>query len=143
MGGFARDRDGSMRRVEIPRHAFGISHSDGAYSRGCITSRRTHLMPSYEATPSELQQYGASLNIWQQLQLLSAWSPLIGFGQRFLATTDPYAKALVVSEMADWMASRTDAKVDDKLVQLLADILKAPQGEALVRFLLSLVETAR
>ena len=41
------------------------------------------------------------------------------------------------------MASRTDAKVDDKLVQLLADILKAPQGEALVRFLLSLVETAR
>jgi len=143
MGGFARDRDGSMRRVEIPRHAFGISHSDGAYSRGCITSRRTHLMPSYEATPAELQQYGASLNIWQQLQLLSAWSPLIGFGQRFVNTPDPYAKALIVSEAAEWMASKTDANVDDQLVKLFADILKTSQGEALVRFLLLQVETAR
>ena len=143
MGGFARDRDGSMRRVEIPRHAFGISHSDGAYSRGCITSRRTHLMPSYEATPAELQQYGAGLNIWQQLQLLSAWSPLIGYGQRFVNTADPYAKAVIVSEAAEWMASKTDAKVDDQLVKLFADILKTSQGEALVRFLLLQVETAR
>ena len=100
-------------------------------------------MPSYEATPAELQQYGAGLNIWQQLQLLSAWSPLIGYGQRFLNTADPYAKGVIVSEAAEWMASKTDTRVDDKLVQLLADILKAPQGEALVRFLLSLVETAR
>jgi hypothetical protein len=100
-------------------------------------------MPSYEATPAELEQYGSKLNIWQQLQLLSAWSPLIGFGQRFLATADPYAKAIVVSEMADWMASRTDAQVDDQLVKLFADILKTSQGEALVRFLLLQVEAAR
>lgn len=143
MGGFARDRDGFMRRVEIPRHAIGISHSDGAYSRGCITSRRTHLMPSYEATPAELEQYGAGLNIWQQLQLLSAWSPLIGYGQRFVNTADPYAKAVIVSEAAEWMASKTDAKVDDQLVKLLGDILKTPQGESLVRFLLLQVEAAR
>jgi len=46
MAGYARDRDGSRRPVEIPQHAIGISHSDGAYSRGRITSRRTHLMSS-------------------------------------------------------------------------------------------------
>jgi hypothetical protein len=100
-------------------------------------------MPSYEATPAELQQYGAGLNIWQQLQLLSAWSPLIGYGQRFVNTADPYAKAVIVSEAAEWMASKTDAKVDDQLVKLFADILKTSQGEALVRFLLLQVETAR
>jgi hypothetical protein len=100
-------------------------------------------MPSYEATPAELQQYGAGLNIWQQLQLLSAWSPLIGFGQRFVNAPDPYAKAVIVSEAAEWMASKTDAKVDDQLVKLFADILKTSQGEALVRFLLLQVETAR
>lgn len=56
MAGYARDRDGSRRPVEIPQHAIGISHSDGAYSRGRITSRRTHLMPAaYEATPSDLE----------------------------------------------------------------------------------------
>jgi hypothetical protein len=100
-------------------------------------------MPSYEATPSELEQYGAGLNIWQQLQLLSAWSPLIGYGQRFINTADPYAKAVIVSEAAEWMASKTDAKVDDQLVKLLGDILKTSQGESLVRFLLLQVEAAR
>jgi hypothetical protein len=100
-------------------------------------------MPSYEATPAELEQYGAGLNIWQQLQLLSAWSPLIGYGQRFINTADPYAKAVIVSEAAEWMASKTDAKVDDQLVKLLGDILKTSQGESLVRFLLMQVEAAR
>jgi len=55
MAGYARDRDGSRRPVEIPQHAIGISHSDGAYSRGRITSRRTHLMPAYEGTPAKLE----------------------------------------------------------------------------------------
>jgi hypothetical protein len=100
-------------------------------------------MPAYEATPAELEQYGAGLNIWQQLQLLSAWSPLIGFGQRFVNTTDPYAKAVIVSEAAEWMASKTDAKVDDQLVKLLGDILKTPQGESLVRWCLLQTEAAR
>ena len=100
-------------------------------------------MREYEATPAELEQYGAGLNIWQQLQLLSAWSPLIGFGQRFVNTTDPYAKAVIVSEAAEWMASKTDAKVDDQLVKLLGDILKTPQGESLVRWCLLQTEAAR
>ena len=100
-------------------------------------------MPAYEATPAELEQYGAGLNIWQQLQLLSAWSPLIGFGQRFVNTTDPYAKAVIVSEAAEWMASKTDAQVDDQLVKLLGDILKTPQGESLVRWFLLQTEAAK
>lgn len=100
-------------------------------------------MPAYEATPDELQKYGASLNIWQQLQLLSAWSPLIGYGQRFVQTADPYAKAIIVGEAAEWMASKTDAKLDDQLVKMLADILRTKEGEALVRFLLLQVEAAK
>ena len=100
-------------------------------------------MPAYEATPAELEKYGASLNIWQQLALLQAWSPLVGFAQRFVQTVDPYAKAVIVSEAAEWVASKTDAKIDDQIVRLLADILKTPQGESLVRFLLLQVEAAR
>lgn len=100
-------------------------------------------MPAYEATPEELEKYGAGLNIWQQLALLQAWAPLIGYGQRFVQTADPYAKAVIVSEAAEWVASKTDAKLDDQLVKYLSDILKTPQGEALVRFLLAEAEAVR
>ena len=143
MAGYARDRDGSRRPVEIPQHAIGISHSDGAYSRGRITSRRTHLMPSYEATPAELEQYGANLNIWQQIALLNAWSPLIGYGQRLVNESDPYKKSIIVAEAAEWLASKTDAKADDQLVRLLGDIIRTPQGEAVVRWALLQVEAVR
>lgn len=100
-------------------------------------------MPAYEATPEELEKYGAGLNIWQQIALLQAWAPLIGYGQRFVNEVDPYRKGLVVAEAAEWIASRTDAKFDDQIVKLAADILRTPQGEALVRFVLLQAEAAK
>lgn len=100
-------------------------------------------MPSYEATPAELEQYGANLNIWQQIALLQAWSPLIGYGQRLVNESDPYKKSIIVAEAAEWLASKTDAKADDQLVRLLGDIIRTPQGESLVRWALLQVEVAR
>ena len=100
-------------------------------------------MPSYEATPEELQKYGAGLSVWEQLRLLSAWSPLISYGQRFVQEIDPYKKGLVVSEAAEWLASKTDTTADDQLVRLLADVLKTKEGEQLVRFLLLQVGGAK
>jgi hypothetical protein len=99
--------------------------------------------PNYQGTADEYAKFGPSLNIWQQLQLLSQWSPLIGFGQRFVNEIDPYRKSLVVSDAAEWLASKTNAQTDDQLVRLVADILKTPQGEALVRFLLLQAEAAK
>ncbi len=98
---------------------------------------------NYEATPAELAQYGANLNIWQQLQLLSAWSPLIGYGQRFVNELDPYKRSIIVSEAAEWLASKTKAQADDQLVRLVSDLLKTKEGEALVRWCLLQVEGAR
>ena len=143
MSGYTRDRYGNRQRVEIPRSAVGISHSDGAYSRGRITSRRTHLMPDYGATPAELDRYGNSLNLWQSLMLLQRWSPLIGYGQRFVNEADPYKKGLIVSDAAEWIASQTQSKADDQFVRLLADWFKTKEGEAMVRFILLQVEALR
>ena len=100
-------------------------------------------MPSYEATPEELDQYGANLNIWQQIALLQTWSPLIAYGQRLVNENDPYKKSIIVAEAAEWLASKTDAKLDDQLAKLLGDIIRTPQGEALVRWSLLQVEAAR
>lgn len=100
-------------------------------------------MPSYEATPAELEQYGNKLSIWQQLQLLQAWAPLIGYGQRFVNESDPYKRSIVVGEAAEWLASKTNSVADDQLVRLLADLLKTKEGESLVRWCLLQVEAAR
>jgi hypothetical protein len=99
--------------------------------------------PNYQGTADEYAKYGANLNIWQQLALLSQWAPLVGLAQRFVNESDPYRKSLVVSDGCEWMASKTAAQVDDQLVRLLADILKTPQGEALVRWCLDQTEAAK
>ena len=100
-------------------------------------------MPNYEATPEELQKYGANLSIWEQLRLLSAWSPLIGYGQRFVQTADPYQKAMIASEACEWLAAKTDSQLDDQLVQHVVAVLKTKEGEQLVRWALLQVEAVR
>jgi hypothetical protein len=90
-----------------------------------------------------MSQYGNSLNLWQSIMLLQRWSPLIGYGQRFVNEVDPYRKSLIVGEAAEWLASQTKAQADDQLVRLLADLLKTPQGEAIVRWILLQVEAVR
>lgn len=96
-------------------------------------------MPQFEMTAAEEQQYGSTLTIWQALRLLQAWQPLVAYAQRFVSETDPYAKSLVVSEAAEWLASKTDATADDAVVRALADCLKTKEGENLVRLLLTFV----
>jgi hypothetical protein len=96
-------------------------------------------MPQFEMTAAEEQQYGSTLNIWQALRLLQTWHPLITYAQQFVGTADPYAKSLVVSEAAEWLASKTDATADDAVVRALADVLKTKEGENLVRLLLTFV----
>ncbi len=95
---------------------------------------------NYEATPAELDKYGSNLNIWQQIQLLSAWSPLIGYGQRLVNEIDPYKKSIIVGEACEWLAAKTKSVADDQLVRLLSDLLRTKEGEALVRFLVLQVE---
>jgi len=95
-------------------------------------------MPAYEMTAAEQAEYGNTLNIWQAIRLLQTWSPLLAYGQKFLNTTDPYEKGLVVGEAAEWLASKTDSGVDDQLVRHLAEVAKTEEGEQLIRFCLGL-----
>jgi hypothetical protein len=55
-------------------------------------------MQNYGATPEEIAEYGDSLSLWQSIALLRKWSPLLAFGQQYLAAIDPFAKAVIVSE---------------------------------------------
>jgi hypothetical protein len=136
MAGYSYDRRGNRIRVEIASHTAGICHSDGRYSRGKITSRRTHLMPQFQMTLAEEQQYGNTLTIWQALRLLQTWSPLVNYAREFVSTVDPYKKSIVVANACEWLASKTDSALDDQLVRHVSDVLKTKEGEQLVRFCL-------
>ena len=94
------------------------------------------MQPNYQGTADEYDKYGGSLTIWDQIRLLQAWSPLIGYGQRFINEVDPYRKGLVVSDAAEWLASKTNSGLDDQLVRLLADVMKTKEGESLLRWCL-------
>lgn len=100
-------------------------------------------LPNYEGTADEYAKYGNTLSIWQQLALLQKWAPLIGYGQRFVNEADPYRRGLVVSDAAEWLASKTSSQTDDQLVRLLADVLKTKEGEALVRWCLLQAEGSK
>jgi hypothetical protein len=93
-------------------------------------------MPAYEMTAAESQEYGNTLNIWQALRLLQTYAPLVNYAREFVATVDPYKKSLVVAQACEWLASKTDATLDDQLVRLVSDVLRTKEGEALVRFCL-------
>lgn len=97
----------------------------------------------FGATPAEIQQYGANLSIWEALKLLQKYAPLVGYGRAFVNEMDPYKKALIVSEACEWIASQTQAQVDDQVVRLIADVLRTKEGESLVRWCLLQVEAAR
>ena len=90
-------------------------------------------------TQDEMDKYGAGLSIWDQIRLFQDWAPLIGYGQRFINESDQYRRGLIVADAAEWLASKTKGTTDDQLVKLLAEVCKAPQGEALIRFCLATV----
>lgn len=97
---------------------------------------------AYGATPAEVAQYG-NLNLWQSLALLQKWSPLLKFGQAFMAEADPYKRSIVVADAVEWLASQTKASADDELIKRLSDVLKTPEGEALVRWVVVQAEALR
>lgn len=100
-------------------------------------------MPAFEMTAAEEAQYGASLSLWEKIALLNSWSPMLAYGQRYLAAVDPFARAVIVSECAEWLASKTDSGLDDELVKHLAAVLKTAEGEKLVRWAVAKIEGMR
>jgi hypothetical protein len=50
---------------------------------------------------------------------------------------------MIVAEAVEWLASKTDAKADDIVVRLVADILRTKEGEALVRWGVAQAEAIR
>jgi len=76
------------------------------------------------------------MNIFEKLRLLAEWSPLLTFAQQLAAEDDIHAKAVIVADAMEWVASRTEIEWDDELASHISDILVSEEGEAFVRWIL-------
>lgn len=85
--------------------------------------------------------YGAGVSIWEKIRILQEWSPIVTYVQAFLAEHDPHAKSLVVADACEWLAAKSkNTKVDDELVDHITAILKSPQGESFLRWVIAKVD---
>ena len=122
---------------------YGINGRPQSQSKKVEVKSKKRLTKKQEKKAMADEEYGAGMSIWEQLRLLSEWSPLLSYGQRFIGTQDVHEKAIIVSEAAEWLAAKTKAKADDELVKLIANVLKSEEGEALVRWCVSKMEASK
>lgn len=80
-------------------------------------------------------------SIWTNIRTIQEWGPAISYIQAFLTAKDSPRKALVVADAAEWLAAKTQTKVDDELVTLISNVLRTPQGEALVVWLQAKIDS--
>lgn len=81
-----------------------------------------------------------TLSVWEKIRIIQEWSPLVTYVQSFLAVGDPHQKSLVVADACEWLASKSKTRVDDELVGHLEAILKSPQGESFLRWVLAKID---
>ena len=85
-------------------------------------------------------EYGAyDLSWWDTLQMVQQLMPLVGYAQKLLNEPDTYKKGIVIGDALEWLASRSKTQVDDELVKLVGDVVKTPEGERLIRWVIAKV----
>lgn len=90
--------------------------------------------------PEAQDEYGAyDLSWWDTLQIFQQLMPLVGYAQRVLNEPDPYRKGIIVGDALEWLAARSQTKLDDEAVKLVGDLVKTPEGERLIRWIISQV----
>jgi len=82
------------------------------------------------------------MNVFEKLRLLAEWSPLLTFAQQLAAEDDIHAKAVIVADAMEWVASRTEIEWDDELASHISDILVSEEGEAFVRWILERMQVS-
>lgn len=76
---------------------------------------------------------------WDTFQLFQQLMPLVSYAQRVLNEPDPYRKGIIVADACEWLASRSQTKLDDEAVKLIGDVVKTAEGERLIRWILAQV----
>lgn len=92
--------------------------------------------------PDAHDEYGAyDLSWWDTLAIMQQLMPLVGYAQRAMNEPDRYKQGIIVGDALEWLASRSQTKLDDELVKLVGDLVKTAEGERLIRWIIAKVPT--
>lgn len=83
------------------------------------------------------EQFGAaygSLSIVGKIQLLAQWAPLLAKLEAVAAAKTPQEKAIAIIAALKLAADKTATDKDDNVLDLIEDVLKTPEGVALVNW---------
>jgi hypothetical protein len=72
--------------------------------------------------------------IVEQVRLVQEYWPLLSLARRVLAEPDTYKRAMLISDGAEWLSSKSKTRLDDEAVRLITDLLRTPQGEQFIRW---------
>jgi len=85
--------------------------------------------------------FGGGMSLWDKLRIIQEWAPLLTYIRAFsAATADPHKQAVVVADACEWLASKTETRLDDEFVSHLSAVLRSPQGEAFLRWVVTKVQ---
>ena len=65
------------------------------------------------------------------VRLIVEWAPLLGYARRLSAATDEPGRADAIGDAIEWLASKTDNRLDDELARRIAAVLRTAEGAAL------------
>jgi len=88
---------------------------------------------------NEENDYGAGLPLFDKLQLLAEWAPVIGRLQAVMDAQTPQDRAKAIIKALQWAAGKSATTVDDEALFHLEAVLKSPEGAAFFDWLVAKV----
>lgn len=88
---------------------------------------------------NEENDYGAGLPLFDKLQLLAEWAPVIGRLQAVMDAKSPQDRAKAIIKALQWAAGKSATTVDDEALFHLEAVLKSPEGAAFFDWLVQKV----
>jgi len=87
----------------------------------------------------EENDYGAGLPLFDKLQLLAEWAPVIGRLQAVMDSKTPQDRAKSIIKALQWAAGKSSTTLDDEALFHLEAVLKSPEGAAFFDWLVAKV----
>lgn len=82
------------------------------------------------------------LSLPAKIRLLVEWSPALQILPSIAAATPGQTRAVEVMRLVEFLASKSELKLDDKIAHLLKEILLTPPGKELADYIAGLISGA-
>lgn len=76
------------------------------------------------------EEFGAGLPLFEKLQLLAEWAPVIGRLQAISGATTAQERANAIVKALQWAAGKSSTSIDDEALFHLEAVLNSPEGKA-------------